>query len=188
MNRSELLQAISTTLVKARAEKLAALTVNNEVSVSDLLDLTFYSQPEVAFRAAWLLECVVLKYPEKFAPVVAEFLDRYIEQKNRSCQRHFTKILMCMTDPRRSSILHLPPEYNVDPIIEKTFEWMIDEKSPVALRVNCMEALFNLRDEASWIAEELSSEIIFFLHEGSAAVQSRGKAILKKLRQSQGIN
>jgi hypothetical protein len=184
MNKSDLLKAISGTLVKAKVERLAALTADNEESVSDLLDLTFYTQPEVAFRAAWISECVVLNYPERFELLVPEFLERYIDQRNRSCQRHFTKIMMCITDPKRSAVLHMPPQHNVDPIIEKTFEWLIDEKAPVALRVNCMEVLFNLRDRSSWIADELRSEITFFLHGGSAAVQSSGKAILKKLRQS----
>ncbi|NEU08337.1 hypothetical protein GZH53_08455 [Flavihumibacter sp. R14] len=182
MNKSELLHAISTTLVKAKAERLAALTANKEVSVSDLLELTFYNQPDIAFRAAWILECVVRKYPERFESLIPEFLDRYIEQNNQSCQRHFTKIITCITDPKWSAMQHLVPHYNVEPIIEKTFEWLIDEKAPVALQVNCMDVLFNLRNRSSWIGEELRSQILFLLHDGSPAVQSRGKAILKKLK------
>ena len=181
MDKSDLLETISNTLVKAKVKELALLAADNKLSASDLLDLTFHPQREVAFRAAWVLEFVAMNYPESFVPLVKEFLDRYPDQANQSCQRHFTKIMMCLTDRKGSDKLQLPPHYNVDLALEKTFEWLIDPETPVAVRVNCMDVLFSLRDRLPWVAEELQCQIVFFLQTGSPALQSRGKAILRKL-------
>ena len=181
MDKSELLKEISNTLVKVKVEKLAALGSKHTYSLSDLLDLTFYPKREVAFRAAWILESIVQTDPQRFSPHVEEFLIRYPSQTNTSCQRHFSKIMMYLTDPRSQKLLRLPDEFALEPLVEKTFEWLIDPKSPVAVQVNCLEVLFNLRQQVPWIEEELRAEIIFLLHEGGAAMQTRGKAILKKL-------
>jgi hypothetical protein len=182
MDKTELLQAISTALGKKTVKELALLHADSKLAVSDLLDLTFYRKPEVAFRAAWVLEFIVLTYPDSFKPLVTEFLDRYKEQNNPSCQRHFARIMMCLADPKYSKKLQLPSHYNLGPILEKTFEWLIEPKTPVAVKVHCMDVLFNFRNRLPWVAEELEFQIVYLLKTGSAALQSRGKAVLKKLR------
>ena len=181
MNKSALLKEISGTLVRAKVERLSAIISKSDFPISDLLDLTFYPQKEIAFRAAWILEYLVLTDLENFRPDVVKFLECYPQQTNQSCRRHFAKILANMTAPKHAKNLWIPECYNMDPIVEKTFEWLIDPKTPVAIKVYCMEVLFNLHPQFPWIREELEAEIIFLLHDGQAALQSRGKAILKKL-------
>ena len=181
MNRSDLIKTLSATLGKTDVKELAALYAINEPDISPLFELTFYPQREVAFRAAWTLELIVLNYPECFRPLLKEFLDRYPDQNNQSCQRHFTRIMMCLTDSKGSAAGRLFSDENTESIIGKTFEWLIDPNTPVAVQANCIDVLFNLRGMLPWIAEELRSQIVFLLHNGSPALQSRGKAVLKKL-------
>jgi len=45
-----------------------------------------------------------------------------------------------------------------------------------------MDILLHFAKEQPWIPDELRSQVQFLLKDGSAAVQSRGKRILKKLK------
>jgi hypothetical protein len=71
---------------------------------------------------------------------------------------------------------------NREQLVEITFDWLIDPETPVAVKVNCMDILFPFAKEQSWIKDELRSQVQFLLNDGSAALQSRGKRILKKLK------
>ncbi len=136
----------------------------------------------IAFRAAWVLEYIAAHYPERFIPVFADFLSMLPSQRNRSCQRHFTKILMIITDPKapenyRDAYLCADRER----LAETVFGWLIDPHTPVAVQVNCLDVLYNLISEFDWIKDELKQQTEFLLRDGSAAMQSRGKRILVKL-------
>ena len=100
MTREDLLKEISQTLYKARADKLARLLAD-QAGIKQLQELTFYAKKEIAFRAAWILENVYFKNPDHFVPYLEDFIAAYYLQKNLSCQRHFTKIMMDITSPKR---------------------------------------------------------------------------------------
>lgn len=143
-----------------------------------------YDQPDasIAFRAAWVLEYIAAHYPQRFMPVFTDFLSRLPAQGNPSCQRHFTKILMMITHPKapdryRDTYLCADREH----VVETVFGWLIDPQTPVAVQVNCMDILFNMIREFAWITDELKQQTEFFLRDGSAAMQSRGRKILAKL-------
>ena len=149
------------------------------LSPDDLINLTMVNEQEVAFRAAWILEQVAIDHLENFKLFLAEFIETYLAQRNPSCQRHFTKIMMYLTDENnRESVFS---DIDPDPIIEVTFEWLINPETPVAVQCNCMDILYNFKDQADWLQLELSEQVGFLLKNGSAALQSRGKRVLKKL-------
>jgi hypothetical protein len=93
MTKEELLKEISQTLNKTRADKLASLSATTQ-GIKQLLEFTFYPKKEIAFRSAWILENVYFKYPADFRPCLNDFSNAYCLQKNLSCQRHFTKMMM----------------------------------------------------------------------------------------------
>src|SRR5687768_10950860 len=99
MTKDELLKEISQTLYKVRADKLAQLAATTQ-NLGLLLDLTFYPKKEIAFRAAWILETVYFNNPVDFIPHLNDFKSAYCLQKNLSCQRHFTKIMMNITSSK----------------------------------------------------------------------------------------
>jgi len=85
---------------------------------------------------------------------------------------------MELSNGKRISIHRLLPAIA---IIGTTFEWMVYPQTPVAVKVNCMDVLYNLKEIDGWIADELRAQIEFQLKDGSAALQSRGRKVLKKL-------
>lgn len=184
MTKDQLLKEITKTLTKNKVEKLATLA-NTAFSITDLVDLTFHARPEIAFRASWILEHTLVKHPQRFIEHLGYFLNKYPQQKNQSCQRHYTKIMMYLTDcqPSRkeNSFATILAVCDCIPVVETTFEWLISPKTPVAVQANCIDILFSFKNRYSWIAEELRFQVEFLLRNGGPAIQSRGKKLLKKL-------
>ena len=165
-------------LSKAEAVRLA---MDKNCLAYDLIELSLHPLQELAFRSSWVLEQMFYFRTESFSLDMEKFLDAYFQQKNYSCQRHFTKIMMTLTEETKRA-KYAKIEENQNQIIETTFDWLINPDTPVAVQVNCLDILLHFSAKQDWIAEELRSHIQFLLKDGSAAVQSRGKRILKKLK------
>lgn len=185
MNKEPLLQEISKAVTKARATALAQLALTDRYSMSDLLSLCYHREKAIAFRAAWILEFAEDAHPERFIPLLTDFLKRLPEQHNDSCQRQFTKILMNYTSAKatvvRKEAFNSLSRPQQEQLVELIFEWLIKSSTPVAVRVNCMDILYNMIPLFPWIREELIAQIAFYMKDGSAALQSRGKRLLLKL-------
>jgi len=176
----QLEEVFSNPLSKQEVEDLARAYVGQ---VETLHRLSFDLDKAKAFRAAWVLESIAAHYPQWFTPYANTFLATLKTQKNPSCQRHFTKILMFMT-ARNASVLYRQALADADRerIVETVFEWLIHPDTPVAVAVNCLDILVYFIKEFDWISEELEHQILMRINQGSPAMDSRGKRILKKLR------
>lgn len=164
---------------------LITLSKDEEIDAALFLEICVQNkQKQAAFRAAWVLEHIATFQPERFAAVLPNFCQQLAIQANDGCQRHFTKILMYMTDHHAPAVYRdfLETIDKEELIVAVMFEWLINPKTLVATQVNCMDILYNLSHEYDWIASELQAQITFLLKTGTAAMQSRGKKILGKLR------
>ena len=141
-----------------------------------LLDYSFHQDAQIAFRAAWLIEHVVGKEASLLASIYTKLIAALPQQKNWSCLRSYSKLLMLGTD-RKKGLSATAEEEEI--IIENVFNWLIDEACPVAVRVNCMDVLYALSSKHPWVKAELAAQINFLLHSPTAALASRGKRILK---------
>ncbi|SIT73739.1 hypothetical protein [Pontibacter indicus] len=183
MEEEELLQKLSQPLGKLQIQELAAKTNSGKLSVQQLL--VFSSSPKdrsVAFRAAWVLEYVAYTFPKQFLPYLPAFVDKLPAQHNQSCQRHYSKILMCCANPDANPLYKaawraLPDR---EPVVETMFEWLINPRTPVAVKVNCLDVLVYLQPEFPWVKDELLAQTEFLMKDGSPAMLSRGKRILKR--------
>ncbi|NEM97299.1 hypothetical protein [Pontibacter burrus] len=185
MNNQQLQKALSQTLTKADVQQLASLAYKGNISISELLELCFETaNTSVAFRAAWVLENVETEHPEVFLPHLPAFIRSLPQQQNASCRRHFTNILLRYTNPKASTPRREAWATIADreQVVETVFEWLILPETPIAVRVNCLEILLFLSTEFEWIKEELREQTEFYLKDGSPAMQSRGRKILKRLK------
>lgn len=176
MTKEQLLKELALSLTK---KKVNQLVLDDVCNINDLIDLSIYPDKKVAFHAAWILEYLIYSNPERFINIYESLLSVYRVQKNQSCQRHFTKILILLTESSNRPYFET---VDLDQLIETTFELMINSETPVAVKANCMDILFNLRGTYSWITEELKEQIEFLLKDGTSAIQGRGKRILKRMR------
>jgi hypothetical protein len=167
---------------KLKVLELSKILKKQQFALRDLIDITFHPDKNIAFRAAWLLENIFLKHPESYLPNMQYLLTRLHEVKYPSCQRHYAKIVMHLTNKKTpESIKDKLQVFNFEPVIEQLFEWLISPKVKIAVKVFAAEALFNLRDRYDWIKDELANQLQYLMRDGSAAIQSRGKKLLKGL-------
>ena len=176
LSKEALLKTLESPIGKTRVEELAEEVSNGSLSLNDLLEFTFYHQAEVAFRAAWVLENVVLNFSVCDESFLCDFIEKYPVQPNQSCRRHYTKMMMHLqTDGSALS------GADMEPVAEATFEWLIDPRTPVAVKANCLDILLGLSRQYPWIREELPAQTEFVMKTGTASIQARGKKILRRL-------
>lgn len=183
LSRDELLKLISNTIGKTKVLELSSILNNQQFNLRDLIGLTFDTNKDIAFRSAWILENTFFKDQALYENDLEYLLSRIKDVKYASCQRHYAKILSHLTQHKTiPSIKNKIQNIDMEPIVEKCFDWMIDPKVKVAVKVFAADVLFNLHNRYSWIAEELANQIKFLMRNGSPAIQSRGKKLLAGLK------
>ncbi|WP_293939982.1 hypothetical protein [Sphingobacterium sp. UBA5996] len=156
-----------------------SLDILQGITLSDLLNISLEKDKKIAFRAAWVFETIVLKNTALLKSVLPQFLDNLKKQKNWSCLRSYTKVLLFLTSKKNK-------EYTLgneaeEQIIEYSFQWMIDPPCPVAVLVNCLDVLNNLRKKHPWVQEELQAQINYFQRtKPSPALMSRTNKIMQQ--------
>ncbi len=180
--QTELIKQLSNTIGKTKVLELTRILREQDFALRDLIDLTFYADKDIAFRAAWLLENVYLQDTSRYEADLDYLLARIQQVKQASCQRHYAKILMHITAKNAPPVIKQKLQHlDLEPVAEQCFDWMIDPKVKVAVKVFASEVLFNLRPRYSWVDEELANQIQFLMRNGSAAIQSRGRKLLAQL-------
>lgn len=183
LTSDELIKEIATTLTKTKVLKLSAILKKQQFSVKDLIDITFHPDKNIAFRAAWILENLFLQKPENYVENLDYLISRVKDVENPSCKRHYAKILMHLTASKAQvSIKEKLTGIDLEPMVEQLFDWLINPKVLIAVKIFAAEALSNVRDRYPWIGEELANQIRFLMRDGTAAIQSRGKKILFRLK------
>jgi hypothetical protein len=123
INKSELIKQISTTVGKLKVLELSRILKEKQFALRDLIDITFHPDKNIAFRAAWILENVFLQQPETYLPDLEYLLGKISEVKYESCQRHYAKIAMHLTNKKAPiAIRDKLRIINFEPIIEQLFE------------------------------------------------------------------
>jgi len=180
--QAELIKQISATIGKTKVIALSQILGNKNTDLTELIDLTFYPDKGIAFRAAWLLENMFLDDPERFLPYITYIISRVKEVNNPSCKRHYAKILMHLTSPGASvTVRQYIKHIDLEPAIEQCFDWIIDPNVMVAVKSFASEALFNMRHRYPWIADELPNQLEYLMRDGTAAIQSKGRRLLSYL-------
>jgi hypothetical protein len=182
LTADDLIKEISATMGKTKVIKLSSILRKQQFALHDLIDITFHPNKNIAFRAAWILENLFLQNPESYLNDIDYLFGRIKDVKNESCKRHYTKIVMHITNPKAPLPIQQKLEHiDLGPTVAQFFDWMIDPKVRVAIKVFASEALFNIRHRYPWIAEELKNQIQFLMRNGSAGMQSRGRKLLSQL-------
>jgi len=182
MLKDDLIQQISTTIGKTKVVKLTGILRDQQFALRDLIDLTFHRDKTIAYRSAWLLENLVLQQPESCLPELHHLLQCFTKVIYPSCQRHYAKIMMHLTDKKAPHNIKVRlQETNLEAVVEKCFEWVIDPEVLIAVKVFACQVLFNLSSRYDWIKDELQQQLHFLMCDGTAAIQSRGKKLLAQL-------
>ncbi|UOE52737.1 hypothetical protein MTO98_16835 [Mucilaginibacter sp. SMC90] len=182
MTRDELTQKIANTIGKLKVLELSRILTEQQFDLRDLIDITFHPDKPLGFRAAWLLENMFLKDPAVFTNNLEYLIERLPQVTNPGCQRHYAKILMHASEENEQSPVKKKLNIlDLEPVVEQLFDWMIDSKVKIAVKVFAGWALLNLRFRYPWVADELPAQLEFLMRNGTAAIQSAGRKMMKEL-------
>jgi hypothetical protein len=180
---TNLINEISKSISKNKVLKLSELLRKRDFDTNQLIDLTFHNDKGIAFRAAWLLENLILNYQEASIPYFPYLLSRLKDVTNHSCMRHYAKIVMHLTSPRAAQPVRAAlQQLDLEPTVAQCFDWIIDPQVMVAVKSSACEALFNMRLRYPWIADELPAQLEHLMRDGSAAIQTKGRRLLSFLK------
>ena len=81
-----------------------AYAILGDLTLQDLLNLALSKNKQVAFRASWLLETIVLKEKIHLNKIHKELILQLPIQYNWSCLRSYTKVCMQLTSKLEKDI------------------------------------------------------------------------------------
>ena len=181
MKSDQLITILQSPIGKRKVVELAKIITDNDFSIEELIDLTLHENEQMGFRASWILENIYSNDNECFIPYSIYFLDRFSFQKNLSAMRHYAKVLAFMTSKKASpEFRQIIINYHTDLIVETVFNWVIDEKVPVAVKSQCLNVLGNLYIKHDWIKDELLQTMDFLIDKESIAFYAKVKMIRKQ--------
>lgn len=182
MDKDELIGRLDTPDKTHMVTYCISMVEQFDLSVADLFEISFHKKKEIAFRAAWMLEYVMMHYPDKFVVHVPRLLELLPTQKNHSAMRHYTKMIALLTDRKANPIYRkLVMELNFDSIIPLLFDLLLDSGTLVASKVHCMQSLANMAPGYDWIKDDLLATIDHLVELESIAFFARAKQVRKQL-------
>lgn len=182
MQPDQLLETIKSTLQKHKVIELAKIAAANQHAIKEIIDLTFYPDQQIAFRAAWILENIYTQYQAYFLPYLTYFLERFDVQHHPSAQRHYAKIAAMLTSKKASPFVKSSmQQIQTEQLITTTFNWLIDPNTPVAIKSHCLNILANLSPTNPWVKDELLQTIDFLIDQESVAFYAKAKQVRKQL-------
>jgi 8-oxo-dGTP diphosphatase len=156
------------------AEWVATSAIENPAIFTKLFEYSHSSDKKLAFRASWTLTKVCDKFPELIYPYLSQMVEMLSRIDNESALRSFLRIISLSDiekiDPRQHGVL-----------ADFCFNTLKSGFTAIAVKAYSMEILYRLSVIYPEMANELSASIRILMEDGSAAITSRGRMILKKL-------
>ena len=183
LTHDEIVKQLATSMGKTTVVDLSKKLKDQKFPYRDVIDLTFHPDKQIAFRAAWLMDTLYFDDPLYYLDDIDYLLHQIPNIKYPASKRHYSRIILNLTSPKAPKpIQDKLAGLDLEPVVEHFFDWMIDPKVKVAVKVFVTEVIFNLRDRYPWVNEELSNQIQFLMRDGTAAIQSTGKKLMKELK------
>ena len=134
------------------------------------LEAAFSDEHPTAWRACYLIDNTTEKYPELLEPHIEKFCKRLPSLNNSSQKRHFTRMLT------RSAI----PEAWLGTVVSTCFKWICSQEPP-AVKVHCMQIIFQAGEKEPDLLQELKIVIEAQWEVEGKGFRSRGRKLLKAI-------
>jgi len=144
----------------------------DEKLFGQLIDLMLNGKSPVPQRAAWVVSAVTDKYDWIITPYLNELIEALPSFNPPGLTRSLLRYLA------KSEV----PSNKIGELFEYCFTLFNDKKQPVAIRMFAMQILYNISEKEPDLKAELILVFESHLIEASPGVTSRGKKLLKKLK------
>ena len=170
--KKELAKRILAGNSRFNVDLVAAHIGSDELLFGELIELIHNGEPPIPQRAAWIMTAVTDNYPWLILPHLGQIL------KNINAYSH-PGIIRCIL--RQLSMIDFPEELS-GKIFDLCYNFLNDQKQPVAIRVHAMQILYNISEKEP----DLKNELILIFEdlcasETSMGIKSRVRKLLGKL-------
>jgi hypothetical protein len=146
----------------------------NQINISTLTEIAFYSNHPKSWRAAWLMDKIHEKTPVLVSPFFTDIIRQIKTEQNDGKKRHFLKLIS----------LHQIPQEEKGFLFDYCLKAFCSKKETLAVRVHAMQILFNITETEAGLKPEVLAIIEYEIeNHASAGIVSRGRKLIKKLRE-----
>lgn len=173
-DNADLQTTVNNMMGMKEAEWVAASAIDNPAIFLKLFEYSLSTDKRLAFRASWTLTKVCDRFPEIIYPYLEQIVENLSKIDNESSLRSFLRIISLSELEKISS-------RKQGLLADFCFSALNSGFSAIAVKAYSMEILYKLSLVYPELANELSTSIGMLMEDGSAGINSRGRAILKKL-------
>ena len=157
---------------KNQTSKIVRYIGNDKTLFKELMELFFKEEYRVVQRAAWVVSCCGIKYPELIEPYFKKMLDKLKEPNiHNAVKRNIVKVW---------EEIEIPDELSGE-VYDICFGYLQSLQEPIAVKAFSMTVLEKICLTYPELKNELKQTIEDMLPFGSAGIRARGKKILKHL-------
>lgn len=144
------------------------------VLFKEALELTFHSAYPMAMRAARVVQLYCEKHSAALDGKIDEVVKKVIAAKIDGVKRCMLKVISeCITLKRIADI---------GPIVNQCFIWLNDPAEPVAVKIFCMDILWQACQMEPELAAEFKLSLINQMEFGSSGFKNKASKLIKKLK------
>ena len=144
---------------------------NDSVLFKNLMDLVFTKETKLQLRASWVATSISDKSPDLLKPYIKKIVTHIDKFNHSGIRRNLLRYL---------SGIELP-DYAKGKLYDVCSQWLLSREEPPAVKVHCMQIMFNIAEEEP----DLKNELRLFLEElvdhESAAIRSRSRQLLSRI-------
>lgn len=167
-------EALSRGSSRKSIDELVEAVAQSPRSLEELFVCIRQDTPKVAWHAAWVTEKLHEQYPHLFSiQMLDDVVVILLQTNNDSIRRHLLCILR---------LAELPDELSVD-LINKAFEWIVSEKTAVAVKSLSIHYLLKVCSVEKDLLPELHLTVSHVLEScHNPAIRSAAKQVFKVYR------
>jgi hypothetical protein len=159
---------------RANANKAAKIIHDDIKLYETLLDLVFTLEHPMNMRLAWVLDITDENKHGFATPLLGKIIEQLVNIKNTSVKRCLLRMLTRYQ-------LNIYDE-KITSFINYCYDWLSSVEEPVAVKVYCMEIIFNTVKKEPDLLSELQAIIEMQYETELPGFQSRGNKILKAIK------
>jgi hypothetical protein len=172
MNEPETLEDLLLVEMSRRNTDLVAdLIIQKPDLFEDLFEIFLGNNEPVSRRAAWVIDTVSEKIPSLLEPYLNYMTEALPGFTHDGLKRHAVHML---------SRSPLPTEH-LGELMNICFTWLTSPKESVAVKIYCMDILYNISKSEPDLKKELADSIEWRMQEETPGFRNRARKMLDKL-------
>ena len=155
---------------RRNTDYIAQYIGNDALLFDEVMQILFNGESLLPLRASWVITAVTDQYPSLLKPYLPKIIENLINFNHTGIHRNLLRQLSEMSIPEELSGV----------LFDHCYQWLHSRTEPPAVKVHCMQLLFNISEQEPDLKPELRLVFEELAHHESAAIRSRTRLLLQK--------